>query len=479
VQSSVSWKTLQKALLLFTKVPQPGRVKTRLLGPYGLSSTKASELYSAILIDIFGIMTELARSEAIQTFVCYTPQNEEHRIRELLDNDEPVGASFLPQKEEATTAQRISIAFNTAFSEGSDISVMIFGDQPRLDLQLLLEAFQILEEAARRKEQHLVLGPTCDGGTYLIGLTSGLANWLHNSVDCTSTSKAVSRLVAKARANNVPFTLLDERIDLDDLDDLMLLRNRRPTNYPRTLTILETLPPQCPQDMNSIVSVIIPTLNEEKTLERTIQSVRANLYPSEIIVSDGGSGDRTLEIANRLADRVIVTGHRGRQHQENLGAKGAKGDTLLFLHADAVIPPTMLENMMKALQNDEIVAGGAHLMYSSPERFRYRALCVLRDLGSRILGISGMGSSFFIRKETFRLLSGFDEGMNEEAVDMCKRLRALGKHVMLDDVVHTSARRYERLGFFPTVLAWVITISLSYFGVRAVPIEKYLWRVAR
>jgi glycosyltransferase A (GT-A) superfamily protein (DUF2064 family) len=470
---------LQKALLLFTKVPEPDRVKTRLLGPHGLPSTKASELYSAILADIFDIMTQLARSSPAHLYVCYTPQNEEHRIRELLDHDERVGASFLPQKEEATTAQRIAIAFDCAFNAGSDITVMIFGDQPQLDLEQLLEAFQTLERATRRKEQHLVLGPTCDGGTYLIGLTSGLADWLRTSVDCTSTSKAVSKLVAKAQVNDVPFTLLDERIDLDDLDDLTLLRSRPPLNHPRTVTILETLPPQRARDMNRFVSVIIPTLNEEKTLERTIQSVRANPFPSEIIVSDGGSDDHTLEIANRLADRVIVTNHRGRQHQENLGARGAKGDTLLFLHGDAVIPPTMLENIMNALQNHEIVAGGAHLMYSSPERFRYRALCVLRDLGSRILGISGMGSSFFIRKETFRLLSGFDEGMNEEAVDMCKRLRVLGKHVMLDDIVHTSARRYERLGFFPTVLAWFITISLSYFGVRAVPIERYLWQVAR
>ena len=118
-------------------------------------------------------------------------------------------------------------------------------------------------------------------------------------------------------------------------------------------------------------------------------------------------------------------------------------------------------------------------MYSSPERFRYRALCVLRDMGSKVLAISGMGASFFIRRETFELLGGFDEGMNEEAVDMCKRLRGLGKHIVLDEVVRTSARRYESSGFIRTVFAWAFTIALSYFGIHAVPIEKYLWRVVR
>jgi len=90
-----------------------------------------------------------------------------------------------------------------------------------------------------------------------------------------------------------------------------------------------------------------------------------------------------------------------------------------------------------------------------------------------------MGSSFFVRRDPFRLLGGFDEGMNEEAVDMCKRLRVLGRHIMLDEVVQTSARRYESSGFIKTVFAWAFTIGLSYFGIRAVPIEKYLWRVVR
>jgi hypothetical protein len=118
-------------------------------------------------------------------------------------------------------------------------------------------------------------------------------------------------------------------------------------------------------------------------------------------------------------------------------------------------------------------------MYSSPERLRYRALCALRDIGSKVLGISGMGSSFFIRRKTFRLLGGFDEEMNEEAVDICKRLRGLGKHIMLDEVVQTSARRYERSGFVRTLLAWAFTIGLSYIGLRAVAVEKYLWRAVR
>jgi glycosyltransferase A (GT-A) superfamily protein (DUF2064 family) len=470
---------VQKALLLFTKVPEPGRVKTRLLGTNGISPTDASNLYSSLLIDIFDLMQEVAGITGVRLYICFTPQNEEVKLRHLLCGNGRATASFFPQNEEASTAQRIATAFDKAFSEGSGSAVVIFGDQPQLDQLLLLEAFKTLEFAAERDKQRIVLGPTHDGGTYLIGLTSNLASWLHSSIDCTNTSKAISKLVVRARATKVPFTLLDERADLDDLDDLMLLKNRHPSHYRQTIATLMALPPSLPQEQRNFFSVIIPTLNEENTLERTIRSVRSNSYPSEIVVVDGGSSDRTLEIANSSADRVIVTAQQGRQHQENLGAKGAKGEVLLFLHADTMVPSTLLRSITSSLQDPSIVAGGAHLMYSSPERLRYRALCALRDIGSKVLGISGMGSSFFIRRKTFRLLGGFDEEMNEEAVDICKRLRGLGKHIMLDEVVQTSARRYERSGFVRTLLAWAFTIGLSYIGLRAVAVEKYLWRAVR
>ncbi len=471
---------MRKALILFTKVPRPGRVKTRLTGTNGLSPETASSLYTAVLKDIFEMM-KLTQTRLIETqlYVSYSPRDEEPEIRKLLCESKVTEALFFPQTEEATTAQRIALAFDKAFDDENEVAVMIFGDQPELDQELFLEAFQTLERSVGMGEQRLVLGPTCDGGTYLIGLTSGLANWLHTSIDCTYTSKAVSRLVVKARAAALPFSLLDERIDLDDLHDLELLREQGPDNYRNTSSVLKTLPSISADRTEDGIAVIIPTLDEEKALESTIMSIRGQPHLSEIVVVDGGSSDRTLELANLLADRVIITSHPGRQHQENVAANGAKGDVLLFLHADTVASPTLLQSIAQSLQDQTVVAGGARLIYSPPERFRYKALGALRDLGSRMLQISGMGSAFFIRRDAFRLLGGFDEEMNEEAVDICKRLRTLGRHVMLDEVVKGSARRYEQNGFATTLLAWIFTIALSYVGIRAVSIEKFVWRIVR
>jgi uncharacterized protein len=470
---------MHSTLLLFTKVPDPGRVKTRLTGAQGLTPLDASNLYAAILVDIFEIMRTLAQSVDAKLHIAYWPENEGSKIKDLFAGNHGENVSFFPQDEKQTTSGRIASALENAFGEGSDIAVLVFGDQAEIDGRLLRQALRTLEAAAEQKEQHLVLGPTCDGGTYLIGVTSTLASWLHDAIDCTSSNKAVSRLIVKARNSNVPVTILDELVDLDDIDDLNLIKSRPLSNHPRTESMIKTLPPVPFQDTGSTISVVIPTLNEEKTLESTIAPIRAQSCRTEIIVVDGGSEDKTLETANRLADRVIVTNRRGRQHQENVGAMGARGDIILFLHGDTIIPPTFLQSITTSFRDPEKVAGGAHLMYSPPNRFRYKALCAFRDIMSKSLGISGMGSSFFIRRNMFWTLGGFDENMNEEAVDMCKRLRGVGKHIMLKEIVHTSARRYERTGFVKTVFAWALTVTLSYMGIRAVAIEKYVWRVVR
>jgi glycosyltransferase A (GT-A) superfamily protein (DUF2064 family) len=469
---------VNKALLLFTKVPEPGCVKTRLTeGENALSPEDACRLYSATLLDVFDLMTDVAKSLGAKLYVAYTPPERGAEIGRLLSNAS-VPVSFFAQ-EGRTTADRIVHAFQVTFADGQDASVMVFGDQPGLVKELLVEAFQDLLLGLGQKRPHLILGPTCDGGTYLIGLTSSLRNWMSSAIDCTNTGKAVSKLVVRGMASHTSHTILKELIDLDDPVDLGLLMRNPPASCQRTADVMSSLVTRRKPDCGTDLSVIVPTLNEENTLERTIRSLRGQqLPPKEIIVVDCGSQDRTLEIANAMADRVIVLGRCGRQYQENVGARGAKGDVLLFLHADTLVSPTLLRSVARVMEDEETVGGGARLRYF-PCRMRYRALSVLRDAVSKALGIFGMGSSFFVRRDAFHDAGGFDEYVNEEGVVMSKRLRKSGKLVMLDDFVQTSARRYENCGFVRTLSAWAFTIALSYFGVRAGWIERHIWRVIR
>ncbi len=139
---------MQRALLLFTKVPNPGRVKTRLTGAHGLTPADASNLYSAILLDIFDIMKNLAQSMSVRLYVAYWPENEGSTIRELFRPEQEAKVSFFPQDEKETTAGRIAMALKTAFNDGTDVAALVFGDQAELDEKLLQETFQALEVAA-------------------------------------------------------------------------------------------------------------------------------------------------------------------------------------------------------------------------------------------------------------------------------------------------------------------------------------------
>ena len=97
------------------------------------------------------------------------------------------------------------------------------------------------------------------------------------------------------------------------------------------------------------VSIIVPTLNEELVLEKTLTQFQ-QLSPHELIVSDGGSDDDTRNIAGRFSHRVI-TGSAGRALQMNVGADEATGDILLFLHADSRIEPESYRKMLQCMQN--------------------------------------------------------------------------------------------------------------------------------
>jgi len=469
---------VNQALLLFTKVPEPGYVKTRLTeGENALSPEDASRLYSAILLDVFDAMADAANSIGARLYVAYTPPEREAEIRQIL-SDGIVPVSFFAQ-EGRTTSERIVRTFEAAFASGDDVAVLVFGDQPALSKQLLLHALQVLQPSAKDGNPHLVLGPTCDGGTYLIGLTSKLRGWISGAIDCTDSSKAVSKLVLRSSSGQIACTILEELIDLDDSLDLELLLIKPPMSSPRTIKVLSSLKRGRMPSVGTEISVVIPTLNEERTLERSIRSLRTQqLPPKEIVVVDCGSHDRTLQIANELADRVVIVNRCGRAYQENVGAMGAKGDVLLFLHADTSVSPTLLQSIAESLVDPDVVGGGARLVYI-PRRLRYRALCALRDRVSQRLGIFGMGPSFFVRRRLFHDEGRFDEEMNEEGVDMSKRLRTHGRLVMLDEVVKTSARRYERSGFFKTLCAWGFTVALSFLGIRGSSIEKYIWRIVR
>jgi rSAM/selenodomain-associated transferase 2 len=205
-----------------------------------------------------------------------------------------------------------------------------------------------------------------------------------------------------------------------------------------------------------VISVIIPTLDEEEALPSTIRSCRA-AGECEVIVADGGSRDGTEEVARALADRFVAA-PRGRACQMNAGAAVAGGDVLLFLHADTLLPPCGLDAIRLATR-DPRVAGGAFRVFllPSPGAGAY-ARAVLRLTGRMINLRAAWTRSFtgdqaiFLRAEAFRESGGYPGIPLMEDVELSRAMRRRGRIVLLPNRVGTSGRRWEAWGPCRTIL---------------------------
>jgi rSAM/selenodomain-associated transferase 2 len=216
--------------------------------------------------------------------------------------------------------------------------------------------------------------------------------------------------------------------------------------------------------MPSGVSIIIPTLNEEASIARAIRSCR-EAGSCEVIVVDGGSRDRTVEIARGEADAVIAA-PRGRAAQMNAGAAVARGEVLLFLHADTLLPRESERAVLGALQDPAVIGGAFRVrLAASPGAGRY----VRASLGitGRMIGARAAVSrsysgdqAIFVRTEAFRSVGGYPEIPLMEDVELARRMRREGKTVLLPLRVETSGRRWETWGPLRTVLfMWRLRIG--------------------
>lgn len=217
-----------------------------------------------------------------------------------------------------------------------------------------------------------------------------------------------------------------------------------------------------------ILSVILPTLNEEGAIETTIRQV-AGSHEVEVIVSDGGSTDRTVEIAQRYAR--VVSSMCGRGCQMNSGAKGASGDILLFLHADTLLPEGWADKI-NAVMADERVAGGAFSLSIDSDKLSHKIIAAAANIRTLMTNIPYGDQGIFVRRSVFDKIGGFREIPIMEDVDFIRRLKNTGKVLILKDKVKTSARRWEKEGAVYTTLRNWLLMSLYCMGVQP---EKLYW----
>lgn len=223
--------------------------------------------------------------------------------------------------------------------------------------------------------------------------------------------------------------------------------------------------------MSLRLSIIIPTLNEEHRLGEVLEHVRRGGKP-EVIVADGGSTDRTCQVAESAAARVVIS-QRGRGTQLNLGAAAATGDALLFLHADTLPPPDYEQHIDDILARPGVCAGAFGLRIDAPQR-ALRLIEKTVNWRSRVLGLPYGDQGIFVTREAFEEVGGFPEIPVMEDFVFVRRLRRLGRIQIAPAAVLTSARRWSQRGVWRTTLLNQLTIAAYYLGVS--PHRIAAWR---
>jgi rSAM/selenodomain-associated transferase 2 len=212
------------------------------------------------------------------------------------------------------------------------------------------------------------------------------------------------------------------------------------------------------------IAVIIPTLDEERTLPQTLART-ATLGVTEVIVVDGGSRDRTIQTAEALCAQMpnlrVITGPRGRASQMNEGAKVSRSEVLLFLHADTQLPAQTAEIIESALADQQVVGGRFDVCFDRPSLWG-TVISRLMNWRSRWSGIATGDQALFVRRHIFEQLGGFPDIPLMEDIAFSARLKRTGRIHALRETVTTSYRRWEQQGPLRTILLmW--TLRLLYW----------------
>jgi rSAM/selenodomain-associated transferase 2 len=218
--------------------------------------------------------------------------------------------------------------------------------------------------------------------------------------------------------------------------------------------------------MTTRLTIVMPTLNEADGIVAQLRALRAlRTQGVEVIVADGGSTDRTEKLARPGADAVLIT-PRGRARQMNHGAAQARGDVLLFLHADTELPDDALAAIDGALADPQALWGRFDVRIEGDSAL-LKWVASLMNLRSRVTGIATGDQAMFVRREAFERVGGFPLQPLMEDIELSKRLRKLAKPVCLRQRVTTSGRRWERDGVWRTiVLMWCLR-GLYWIGMPA------------
>lgn len=412
-------------IIVFGRYPVPGRTKTRLI-PH-LGPTAAADLQRRLTERTLATSKRLASCLDVGLEVCLEGGSRQQILRWL-------GSDLLFARQvEGDLGERMGSAFLNAFRAGCRRVVLIGTDIPEMKPSHLWKAFDALVH------KDLVLGPSTDGGYWLMGLRRFVD--LFQDVPW-GTGEVLDRTVSLAKAKGLKICRLNPLRDMDTVEDLKRWRPDEAAGGP-------------------YISVIIPTLNEAARIESTLSALRNEEV--EVTVVDGGSTDDTVRLAAQ-AGAGIEKSARGRAVQLNRGAELARGRVLLFLHADTLLPNGYLDHVFETLM-DAGTTLGAFRFKTDLDSPGMRLIEFLTNFRARILKLPYGDQALFIRKPDFESLGGFPEVPIAEDLFFVRKLSGRGNISVAPAEAVTSGRRWKTLGLLRTTMLNQIIVAGCYLGL--------------
>ncbi len=222
-----------------------------------------------------------------------------------------------------------------------------------------------------------------------------------------------------------------------------------------------------------MISIVVPTYNESAIIEGTLNSlIQAISAEDEVIVVDGMSEDNTREVVGGFPGVILISSPRGRAVQMNAGAKIAKGEYILFLHADVLINESCISVLRNRTRNTEVKWGWFSIRLDSP-RFIFRVLETGANLRNRLTGIPLGDHGIFAKKDVFHEIGGFPEIPIMEDLEFIRKIRIISKGVEIKSPIKTSVRRFEKSGIVRTFFRMWILRTLYYLGLPPERLTRY------
>jgi len=438
----------RERLIVFTRYPKAGTTKTRMIPELGAGG--AAELQRQMTEHIISRANELGGLHPLPVEIRYEGGSERLMTEWL-------GPGFYYcHQGSGDIGLRMARALQDAFGQGCETAVIIGSDIPDITTNIMQKAFEAL------KQSDLVLGPAADGGYYLIGVHRRTFKHCHPQLFCDiswGTENVLPQTLNIAERLGINYSLLDTLMDVDRPEDLSVwyqAAELKPTTRP-----------------SNLISVIIPTLNEAKTIEPTISKLKKSRQ-TEIIVVDGGSQDETAEIAENLGAKVLRTSP-SKAAQMNAGAAKATGKVLLFLHADTRLPENFEECVLAAATQDGFCAGAFSLGIESPKK-GLRLIEQVANWRSRFFQMPYGDQALFVSRNLFQEVGGYPEYQIMEDFELIRRLKKKGKLTILTDSVQTSPRRWLNLGIFKTWFLNQLIIVAYYLGISPPRLSQWYRR---